>query len=106
MIIKLKNGVKIGTHTFKIKLDPHIHGDDKDYGQINYRTETIKIWKDAPLSIKNEALHHEIIHLSQHIYRVDISDQDIDRVAETFSEFLFNNLGIEYDWSDIPDIGT
>lgn len=101
MKIKIPKTVKIGTHTYSIELDPHLHSDEKDYGQINYRAQTIRVWLDAPLSIKNEALLHEVIHLAQSIYRVDISDADIDRVAETIGGFLFNNLGIEFDWSGI-----
>ena len=104
MIIKLPNKIKIGTHTYKINLDQNLHSDDKDYGQINYRAQEIKIWSAAPPSVKNEALLHEVIHLSQQIYRVEITDQDIDRVAETIAEFLFNNLGIEFSWDNIKEV--
>jgi len=99
--VKVPKRIKIGTHTFTVKFDPHLHSDDKDYGLINYRTQEIKIWTEAPSSIQNEALLHEIIHLSQHVYRVELSDADIDRVAETIAEFLFNNLHLEFNWSDI-----
>ncbi|MDP1615041.1 MAG: hypothetical protein Q8L68_04520 [Methylococcales bacterium] len=103
MKVKLPSEVRIGTHTFKIRFDPHLFSDENKYGLINYRAQEINIWSEAPLSTKNEALLHEIIHLSQHVYRVEISDQDIDRVAETIGEFLFNNLGIEFDWSCISE---
>ena len=102
MKVRVSKEVKIGTHTFKIRFDPHLFSDENKYGQINYRTEEINIWADAPISTKNEALLHEIIHLSQHVYRVELSDQDIDRVAETIGEFLFNCLGLEFVWDDIP----
>ena len=104
MKIKVPREVKIGTHTFKVKLNPHLQTDEKNYGDINYRTEEIRIWADAPLSLRNEVLLHEIIHLAQHIYRVEISDPDIDRVAETIGQFLFNNLQIRFDWSDISEV--
>jgi len=102
MIIKVPREIKIGTHTFKVKLDPHLHADEEKYGQINYRTQEIRIWSDAPASTKNEALLHEIIHLAQHVYRVEITDQDIDRIAETIAQFLSDNLHIEFVWDDIP----
>ena len=104
MKIKVPREVKIGTHTFRVRFDPHLKGDEGNYGDINYRTEEIRIWADAPLSLRNEALLHEIIHLAQHIYRVEISDPDIDRVAETIGQFLFNNLQIRFDWSDISEV--
>ena len=101
MKVKVPNKIKIGTHTYTVELDPHLNSDDKDYGQVNYRTQKIKIWSEAPLSIRNQSLLHEIIHLGQNIYRVEISDPDIDRVAETIGQFLMDNLEIELDWEDI-----
>lgn len=103
MKVKLPRKIKIGTHTYKIIFSPHLNSDDRDFGQINYRTQEIKIWTEAPGSLKNIALLHEIMHLSQHIYRVEVSDADIDRMAETIAELLFNNLHIEFVWDDIRE---
>jgi len=100
MKVKVPRKIKIGTHIFTIEFDQHMHSDDRDFGQINYRTQTIKIWKDAPPSLKREALIHEVLHLSQHIYRVEITDADIDRVAQVICDFLENNLGIEFVWDE------
>ena len=101
MKVKIPAKIRIGTHTYTIELDPHLHSDDKDYGLINYRTQTIRIWSDAPKSIKDQSLLHEVIHLSQHIYRVDITDADIDRIAQCMCDFMINNLGIDLDWGNI-----
>ncbi len=104
MIIKLPNKVKIGTHTYKIVFDSNMRGDDNLYGQVNYRTQEIRIWTDAPPSVRNETLLHEILHLAVQIYRVELTDPDIDRVAATIADFLFNNLGLEFNWDDIEDV--
>jgi len=101
MKVSIPQKIKIGTHTYTIGLDPNLHSDDKEFGNINYRTQKIKIWSEAPKSIRDEALIHEVIHLAQHIYRVEIADADIDRVAQVICDFLMNNLGIEFIWDDI-----
>ena len=98
MKVTIPNKIKIGSHIYTIELKPHLHCDDGDYGQISYRKQNIKIWSDAPLSLRNQSLLHEVLHLSQHIYRVEISDADIDRVAETMAQLL-DNLDIQFDWS-------
>ena len=36
-------------------------------------------------------------------YQVKSEDSDTTRMANGWGEFLFNNLGIELDWSDIEE---
>ena len=102
MKVKLLPKYRMGIHTYSLSLDRNIRTDDADIGQVSHREQTIKIWTDAPLSRKNETLVHEVIEIGKFMYRVQIDDADIDRVAECVCEFLMNNLGIEFDWSDIP----
>lgn len=101
MQVKIPPKIKIGTHTYTIEFDPHLHTDEKAFGQINYRTQKIRIWAEAPQSIKDQSFLHEVIHLAEHIYRVTITDEDIDRIAQCICDLLINNLEIEFDWSEI-----
>jgi len=101
--IKVPGEIKIGTHTYKIMFDRAIRTDDDRIGEANHRTQIIKIWTEAPLSMKNEALLHELIHIAEYYFRVRIDDADIDRIAQCMCDFLFNNLGIEFDWSLIGE---
>jgi len=104
MRVKVPKTIKIGTHTYTIKFNHHLRSDDNKYAEVNHRTQAIDIWADAAVSLKNESLLHELIHIGEFIYRVEINDADVDRLAETVAEFLFNNLDIELDWSDVENI--
>ena len=99
--IRVPKEIKIGTHTYRIILDRSIRTDDSRIGETNHRTQEVKIWTEAPLTMKNEALLHEIIHIAEFYFRVSVEDADIDRIAECMCDFLFNNLNLEFDWQDI-----
>lgn len=101
MKIKIPPKIKIGTHTYKIVFDRSIRTDDNRIGEVNHRTQVIKIWTEAPLSMRNESLLHELIHIAEFYFRVTIDDADIDRIAQCMCDFLFDNLDIEFDWSAI-----
>jgi len=101
MKVRIPPKIKIGTHTYSVIYDRDIRYDDDKIGICNHRTQTIKIWIDAPPSMKDEALLHELVHIAEYTYRVRIDDADIDRIAQCICDFLINNLGVEFDWSDI-----
>jgi len=101
MKIKIPREIKIGTHTYSVSYDRAIRTDDEHIGQTNHRTQQIKIWTDAPLSMRNESFIHEVIHIAEYYFRVRIEDADIDRIAECMCDLLLNNLGTEFDWSEI-----
>ncbi len=102
--VKIPKEIKIGTHTYKVIFDRSIRTDDDRIGETNHRTQVIKIWTEAPLSMQNETLLHELIHIAEYYFRVRIEDADIDRIAECICDFLFNNLGLGFDWSDIEEV--
>ena len=101
MKVKIPKQIKIGVHTYTISFNPYLLGDSRRHGEANHRKETIDIQSDNPDNLKLETLIHEIIHIAEFYYRVDISDPDIDRIAEVITEFIVDNLGIEFDWGDI-----
>lgn len=101
MRVKIPKTIKIGAHTYSIKFNPHLHCDEARYGNCNHRTQEIQIWSEAPDSLKDECLIHEVIHIAELCCRIDVADSDIDRISHIILELLSENLGIEFDWSDI-----
>ena len=101
MKVKIPKEIRIGTHTYTLKFTPHIHSDDARYASCNHRTQTIEFWSEAPPSITNESLIHEVLHIAELCYRIDVSDADIDRIANVVMELLENSLGIEFSWEGI-----
>ena len=102
--ILIPRQIKIATHPYEIVLKPHLRDDDKRLGSANHRIQRIEIEPDQCPSDLTVVLLHEIIHIIERAYNCDISDPDVDRIAQGMAEFLFNNLGIELDWGDIKKL--
>jgi len=100
MRVKIPLRIKIASHTYTICQSPNLLGDESRHGEVNHRTQQITLHSANPKSVKIETLIHEVIEVGKFAYRIDISDPDIDRTAETISQFL-DNLGIEFDWGNI-----
>ena len=103
MKVKIPKEIKIASHTYALKFSPYVHCDEARYANCNHRTQEITLWSEAPASIVNESFIHEVIHIAELCYRVDVTDADIDRIANVIMELLKDNLGIEFDWSDIKE---
>ena len=100
--VKVPQKIKIGAHTYSIRLNRHLLSDSNNHGAVNHRTQLIEIQADNPSDLKTETLVHEIIHVGSFCYRINIDDADTDRVAETITQFM-SELGIELDWSGIKE---
>ena len=103
MKVRVPRKIKMGIYTYSLSLTPHIHCDEARYANCNHRTQEIEIWSEAPPSMRYESLIHEVLHIAEVSHRIDVSDADIDRIAHTIAELFKENLGIEFDWSEIDE---
>jgi len=105
MIIKVPRKVKMASHTYGIKCDSRQSLSAGTCGLTRHIYQEIIMDPSWPLSQKNQTLLHEVMHLIERFWVVKLDDNDIDRIAEGLAVFLFDNLGIELDWSDVdlPD---
>ena len=104
MKVKVPPQVRIGCHDYNICFNKHLWHDDKLAGSVNHRTHMIQIDPAFQLSELDATLIHEIIHIVVRIFSCQAEEADIDRLSEGMGEFLLNNLGIEFDWSNISEI--
>lgn len=99
MKVKVPKTIRIGVYNYEIKFV-----DLDDYGLLGQCLTDeglIKIAPRKPSGVTNVSFLHEVTHAVNDVYRCRIEDDNIDRIAHGIAEFLFNNLGIEFDWSDI-----
>ena len=101
MKVKVPKEIKIATHVYRVRYDPHMRHDEACYGQVNHREQTIDIETSIPLSVRNQTLIHEIVHIVDKVYVCRMDEDDLERLSNGMAELLFNNLGIELDWSEI-----
>ena len=103
MKIKVPAYPQIGGHTFSVLFDRTLE-DTNIYGSTNFRTQEIRINPLRPISQQVGSLIHEFYHIVAVVYANNaISEEVIDSTGEGFLQ-IFNQFGIELDWSDIPQV--
>ena len=101
MRIKVPREIKMASHKYTVKFDPHMRHDEACYGQVNHRRQEINIETSVPPSTRNQTLLHEVLHIIDNVYVCGMDEGDLERLSSGLSEFFFNNLGVELDWGDI-----
>ena len=101
MKIKIPKQIKIGVFDYGVVFVPHLCRDEGNRGKINHRKQRIEIEFDNPKSLLDVTFLHELVHQIEAVFGFDLPEEQSDHLAHGFAEFLFNNLDIEFDWSDI-----
>ena len=101
--VKIPAEIKIGAYEYRLSLDANLREDEERDGTICFRKEEITVAGKAPMMRKNTALIHEVLHLADKNYEMQLNESQICQLSHAVAEFLFNNLGIDLDWSDIPE---
>ena len=101
--MKVPTTVQVGGHVYQIRLDPTLT-DDHDSGQVNYRTQVIRIHPGRSQSEMRETLVHEILHVVNGVYCAGVlTEPSISGLGEGLNQVLAQ-LGIEFDWSGVETV--
>ncbi len=100
MKVKIPKQIRVGSHIYLLSIDNSIWKEECQQGQANHFRKTIKVDPHIVSSERNVTLLHETIHVISAVYNVAIEEADVDRIAQGMAELLFNNLEIEFDWSE------
>ena len=103
MKVKIPNTIKIATHSYKVVFDANLRHDEASYGQVNHREQIIRLEASIPPSLRDQTLIHEIVHIVDRVYVCRMDEDDLERLSNGIAELLFNNLGVEFDWSFISN---
>uniref|UniRef100_A0A6M3KLG6 SprT-like domain-containing protein n=1 Tax=viral metagenome TaxID=1070528 RepID=A0A6M3KLG6_9ZZZZ len=103
MIVKVPRSIKIGNFNFKVKFTEHLKVDDNWRGSCNQRKGLIEIDPIAGNSM-NRTLIHEVVHMIDFNYECGFDEDTTSRIANGVSELIFDNLGVELDWSGIDEL--
>ena len=105
MKVKIPKTIKMLTHTYSIEFNPKELASTGCSGLTRHYYQ--KIFLDnqiMPPSELDQIFLHEVIHTIERHMVIKLDDADVDRLAEGLAEFLFTNLCIEFDWSQIKEI--
>ncbi len=103
MKVKVPSEIKIGALRAKVRMVSYIHADDNYRGLFNQRTEELQIDNQLGGRARDMTFLHEIVHMADINYEAGLNEGDVSRIANGLFEFLYRNLGIELDWSDISE---
>jgi len=99
MKVTIPRKIKMLTHTYDIVFDNRELAASSCIGLTRFLHQKIILSKGVePDSELNQIFLHEILHTIERHFGMKLDDMDIDRLAEGLAVFLFDNLGIEFDW--------
>lgn len=98
-MVKVAQEYQFGAHRYHLYFSEMVRLDGHD-ATTNHREQEIYIDPSLPESRRVLALIHEVLHIIALVWKIDISNSDIDRVAEGIIQFL-DSLNVKLDWSGI-----
>jgi len=86
--------LKVGAHTIYVQFVP---SDNLELGSDNYgkwvpNKFTILIRNCSPYSMKLSTLLHEILHVLETVYVIDISHKDLNVAGDALAQILLDNF--------------
>ena len=104
MKVKIPKEIRLLTHTYKIRSSSKETRANGAMALSRHFHQDIIIDKATmPRSEYEQAFFHEVLHVIERHFSMNFTDEDIDRLAEGLVAILFDNLGIELDWSAIKE---
>ena len=104
MKIKVPREIKLLTHKYKVRSNSkELLGLVAMAVSRHFLQDIILDTRNIPPSELNQTFLHEIVHIIERHFSMRFDDGDTDRLAEGFAAILFDNFGIELDWSDIQE---
>lgn len=101
MIVKVPGEIKIGIYPYTLEAVKDLKLKQGSWGVTNLVTKEIRIDSNLPQIELNQTLIHEVLHIISANYQCALDEDNVERIANGLSEFLFDNLGIEFDWSGV-----
>jgi len=105
MKVKIPKEIKIGAFSYSIKMVEGLENDYHLLGQCLTDKGIIKLEMHSIPQVKDATLLHEVVHAINDVFVCKIDDECVERIAQGLAEILKNNLGIEFDWSEIKNGG-
>ena len=98
--IEVQPKLKIASHTYQVLFDER--EDDGDFrGSALHRHHEVALNPKLHAQQLRVTYLHEVLHVIDQSYCMHLSEDAVGPLAEGLAEFLFNNLGIELDFSKI-----
>ena len=99
--VQVPNIITIGGHPYKVEFDSELEIENNG-GKVPYYRGKILINPFRPSDWIMTALIHEVLHIVDIVYcQNNLTEDSVLGLAEGLTQ-LFTELGIDFDWSNIP----
>ena len=103
MKVKIRKEVKFGAWRYAVKLVRGLKLKDGVWGDCQHVHYIVRIDKDLPELERMSVFIHEALHIINEQYCISLDEDAIRRLENGLTEFMRENLGIEFDWSLIEE---
>ena len=103
MRVKVQPVIRIGIYPYSVSLVKHLKLHQGCWGVSNHILKTIELDEGLDDLERMQTLTHEVLHIISNNYRCSMDEDDTERIANGFCEYLIG-MGIELDWSDIHGV--
>ena len=101
--VKVPQKIKIGLYPYGVEAVPDLKLKEGVWGVSNHVKREVRVDSHLPLLERNQTLLHEVIHIISQGFMCSLDEDNVERLANGIGEFLFDNLGIEFDWELIKE---
>jgi len=101
MIIKIPKRIKLATHAYRIEYKANLQLLEGSCGNVNHMEQVMQFDPSTAKTQLDVAFLHEVLHIIDRQYNCKMDNETTDRLAEGLAELLTNNLGMQFDWSNI-----
>ena len=95
--MKIPKSIKVGGHTYEVKLRHNLVRDTGDRGCVTWRTQLIEIDDNMVPSITATTFIHEVIHVAdKHFNNDELCENATNALAEGLNQVL-SDMGITFE---------
>ena len=102
MKVKIPSKIRVGAYEYSITLVPMGEAYNK-LGQCYTSKELIKIDSESSYRIKCVTFWHEVLHAIDDVYRGEMKEEEMERLAQSLTAVMLNDMGIEFIWDAIKE---
>jgi len=105
--VKIPKEIKIGARIYKVGFKDNLLRDDANRGQVYWHKQEMELSPNLHPQQLSVTFLHECIHIiDEHIgARIGLTEENTTALSEGLYQLLKDNLDIEFDWSEIYQLG-
>ena len=99
--VEVSKTIGIGSYDYRVTFKQRMARDTKMLGTLDSDTQVMELEPDTSQQTKTMTFWHETIEGINDVFHCDLTEENIDRIAQGIVSIMRRDLGIELNWSRI-----